>query len=136
MMRWLTTLLLATGSLWIIVAPQHLFAAVEPASALNPLVDYRYVGRVERDANGRIARDPTVVAQFKRLYACPSTKRHSGACPGWAIDHPLPLDCGGVDAVYNMQWLPLAIKTAPGRNSKDNFERTVYGGHAMSAGCP
>lgn len=63
---------------------------------------------------------------FRTLYACPSTGRHVGACPGWAVDHVVPLACGGIDAPGNMQWLPLAIKSCAGTVCKDRWERKVY----------
>ena len=106
------------------------------AQGLDPLQDYRYGGTVLRGPTGITLRDKAVVARFKELYACPVTQIHSGACPGWAIDHVIPLACGGVDAVYNMQWLPNEIKNQKGEFSKDHFERRVYGGNAMSKGCP
>lgn len=31
-----------------------------------------------------------------------------GACPGWNIDHVVPLCRGGADAVWNLQWLTVA----------------------------
>ena len=73
--------------------------------ALDPMVDYRYVGKVVRDENGDILRSARVLSAFKALWACPATGLHSGACPGWAIDHVIPFDCGGADAVWNLQWL-------------------------------
>jgi hypothetical protein len=106
------------------------------AQTLDPLKDYRYVGQVTRDATGATARSTKVIAAFKAQWACPATGLHTGACPGWAIDHVIPLDCAGVDAVYNMQWLPDSIKSAKGPFTKDHFERRVYGGHHLSAGCP
>ena len=106
------------------------------AQELDPLKDYRYTGSVQRDASGATARSAAVIAAFKRQWACPATSLHSGACAGWAIDHIVPLDCGGADAVFNMQWLPDSIKSAKGPFTKDHFERRVYGGHALSVGCP
>lgn len=106
------------------------------AQTLDPLKDYRYTGQVLRDAKGNTLRSTKVIAAFKKQWACPVTGKHSGACPGWAIDHIVPLDCGGVDAVWNMQWLPDEIKSAQGTFSKDHFERRVYGGNNLSKGCP
>lgn len=106
------------------------------APMLDPLVDYRYQGVVHRNANGSTARSQQVIAAFKKEWACPATGLHSGPCPGWAIDHVIPLDCGGVDAVWNLQWLPDQIKSARGEYSKDHFERRVYGGRGLSKGCP
>lgn len=116
---------------WGIVFIDHASAQV-----LDPLVDYRYTGVVLRDADGKTLRSTKVIRAFRKLYACPSTNAHIGACPGWSIDHVGPIDCGFADAVYNMQWLPDEIKSAAGPFSKDHFERRIYGGNGLSAGCP
>lgn len=108
----------------------------QSSAALDPLVDYRFTGVVVRDVNGETERSTTVISAFKRIWACPSTGKHSGPCKGWAIDHVVPLDCGGADAVWNMQWLPNQIKSAKGPFSKDHFERRIYGGNKISKGCP
>ena len=106
------------------------------AQELDPLVDYRFSGVVVRDASGNIKRSGKVLTAFRKLYACPVTGAHIGACNDWAIDHVIPLACGGVDAVYNLQWLPDQIKSERGEFSKDHFERRIYGGHNLSKGCP
>jgi hypothetical protein len=103
---------------------------------LDPLVDYRFSGAVIRDVDGTTTRSTKVINAFKRQWACPSTGMNKGACPGWAIDHVVPLACGGLDVVWNMQWLPDQIKSERGEFSKDHFERRVYGGNEMSKGCP
>jgi hypothetical protein len=41
-----------------------------------------------------------------------------GACHGYVIDHIDPLECGGADAPFNMQWQT----TAEGK-AKDRWER-------------
>ena len=51
-----------------------------------------------------IVRDPGQVTAFKRGHPCPATGRSGGACPGWVVDHMLPLSCGGADLPSNMQW--------------------------------
>lgn len=48
----------------------------------------------------------------------------TGPCPGWYLDHVVPLDNGGCDAVSNLQWLPWYLKAS--RVGKDRFERDVY----------
>lgn len=106
------------------------------APSLDPLVDYRYTGAVSRNADGSTLRSAQVITAFKARWACPSTEAHSGSCPGWAIDHVVPLSCGGADAVWNMQWLPDQIKSQRGEFSKDHFERRIYGGNGISKGCP
>ncbi len=102
----------------------------------DPFTDIRMGSTVERAANGSTKRSRAVTIAFRKLYPCPSTGKRTGACPGWALDHPIPLDCGGRDIVANMQWLPDQIKSAPGPYSKDHFERRIYGGRGISAGCP
>lgn len=79
-----------------------------------------------RTANGDILRRADVIAAFRKVHACPSTGLYKGACPNWAIDHPVPLACGGKDEVSNMQWLPLPIKSAAGIYPKDRWERKIY----------
>lgn len=120
----------------LIVALMLLIASTAYSDELDPLVDYRMGETVMRVDSGATMRSKKVIAKFKELYACPSNGNHSGACPGWAIDHVIPLACGGRDAVYNMQWLPATIKSASGSDKKDRFERKVYGGNHISKGCP
>lgn len=52
--------------------------------------------KVERSAKAR--------AVFVRENPCPATGQPRGACPGWVVDHVVPLCAGGVDAPANMQW--------------------------------
>jgi 5-methylcytosine-specific restriction endonuclease McrA len=46
-------------------------------------------------------------AEFMRENPCPATGKTSGACPGWQVDHKVPLCLGGpeVDSIRNLQWL-------------------------------
>lgn len=104
---------------------------------LSPYKDYAMTATPPvRNADGTTKRDPRVIAAYRKLYPCPSTGLKTGACKGWALDHTRPLDCGGVDAVWNLTWMPDAIKSAPGPNSKDHYERKIYGGKGISPGCP
>ena len=94
------------------------------------LVETRYCGveNIRRDADGSIHRRSDVLRAFRAMYACPSTRLHSGSCPGWQMDHPIPLARGGCDAVSNIQWLPIEIKTCRVWYCKDRWELTVYQG--------
>jgi hypothetical protein len=59
---------------------------------------------IKRNQFGAIARSQSSIAAFKKLYACPATGKHYGACPGYVIDHKDPLACCGQDDPSNMQW--------------------------------
>lgn len=110
--------------------------AMASVSAQDAYTETRVGSVVLRTADGSIKRDARAVSAFRKRWACPSTGQKTGACPGWSVDHVVPLACGGRDAVWNMQWLPEAIKWDAGAYSKDAFERRVYGGAGMSKGCP
>ena len=96
------------------------------AQPLNPLVEQRYCGPPSRNAAGEILRSSAVLTAFKRAHPCPVTGLSTGACPGWAIDHIIPLACEGCDAVSNLAWMPNAIKSCAGTICKDRWERKIY----------
>ena len=50
------------------------------------------------------ARDSGQRAAFVRQHHCPATGKARGPCPGWVVDHIVPLCAGGADAPGNMQW--------------------------------
>jgi hypothetical protein len=101
---------------------------LEPASpAIDPLKEYRQCGAPARLANGEIRRRADVLAAYKRLHPCPVTGLATGACPGFAINHVIPLAKGGCDAVSNLQWVPNSIKSCAGRHCIDRWERLYYG---------
>lgn len=104
-----------------------LVLAASAAAAAPPPADPRYCAvSPARTASGAILRSRAVLREFKAAHPCPSTGKATGACPGWAIDHVIPLACGGCDAVVNLQWLPDVIKSASGAQAKDRWERTIY----------
>lgn len=57
-------------------------------------------------------------AQFKLMYPCPATGAVKGPCPGYVIDHIVPLACNGPDEPTNMQW-----QTVEEGKAKDKWER-------------
>lgn len=54
-------------------------------------------------------RSAAEVLAFKRHNPCPATGERRGACPGYQLDHVMPLCAGGADKVENMQWLSSRI---------------------------
>ena len=72
----------------------------------------------KRDAHGRIARSATQVHHFKIQNPCPATGYFSTHCPGYVVDHIVPLCACGVDRPENMQWQSVAEA-----KEKDRFER-------------
>ena len=77
----------------------------------------RKASGVPRDSKGRIERSSKATSAFKSQHACPSTGKHSGACPGYVIDHVTPLKRGGADSPSNMQW-----QTKEAAKAKDRVE--------------
>ena len=110
------------------------FVVTVAAAQPNPYQELRYCGPPARDASGTIIRSSSVLSAFQRAHPCPSTGLKSGSCPGWAKDHVVPLACGGCDAVYNLQWLPNAMKSAAGVIPKDRWERVVYADPTVYSG--
>jgi hypothetical protein len=56
--------------------------------------------------------------EFQLEHPCPSTGDRSGRCPGYIVDHVIPLACGGADRPRNMQW-----QTVAAAHAKDKWER-------------
>src|ERR1017187_4896437 len=50
----------------------------------------------ERDVSGRIKCDPAARREFQRQHPCPATGKTARACPGYAVDHIMPLKRGGL----------------------------------------
>lgn len=68
-----------------------------------------------RNSNGKIARSSNAKTQFRKTHPCPATGRTMGACPGYVIDHIVPLKRGGSDTPSNMQWQTKAAAKAKDR---------------------
>lgn len=95
------------------------------SQTLDRLVDYRQCGFVDRYDSGAIKRSSAVLSAFKKLHPCPSTGLTTGSCPGWSMNHSIPLACGGCDAVYNITWTPYQIKTCSEPWCIDRYERKI-----------
>lgn len=104
----------------------------------NPLEETRYCGAPIRDSHGLIVRSHAVLAAFQHIHPCPSTGLTKGACPGWSLNHVIPLACGGCDAVSNLAYLPNDIKSCSGVHCVDRFERKINAAippHPDTANC-
>lgn len=113
----LLALALACASAWAVLP-----APGEPGAIADP----RYCGEPARDSKGRIARSRAVLRDFAKTFPCPATLQPVPSCPGWAIDHTIPLASGGCDAVHNLTWLPDQIKSCSQDYCKDRFERIYH----------
>lgn len=69
-------------------------------------------------ADAKTIRSASAKAEFKRQQPCPSTGARRGPCPGYVIDHVIPLCAGGADDPMNMQW-----QTVIEAKEKDRDER-------------
>ena len=58
----------------------------------------------ERTWRGRLKRSRVAREAFQCQTPCPSTGLGQGACPGYVVDHIVPLKRGGADLPENMQW--------------------------------
>jgi hypothetical protein len=90
----------------------------EPGTPGAP-ADARYCGEPERDSHGVIKRSATMRARFVKAWPMPQDGQV------WYVDHVIPLDVGGCDLPFNMQWLPARLKTCA-VYCKDRFERDIY----------
>src|SRR6266852_29264 len=53
-------------------------------------------------------RDPAQRAAFVKEHPCPSSGKTKRRCPGYVVDHIVPLCAGGRDHPSNMQWQTVA----------------------------
>lgn len=66
----------------------------------------------------KIKRSMSARDSFKYQSPCPANGKARGRCPGYIIDHIVPLACGGPDDPSNMQW-----QTTADAKAKDKWER-------------
>ena len=83
-------------------------------------------------AAAKIPRDPAQVRAFKQQNACPATGKIRDKCPGYVVDHIIPLCAGGDDAPSNMQWQDYKTSLL-----KDQWERQLctWQRHRPSPNC-
>ena len=118
----------ATAIAAFFTALLFLVCALTPSNVQAGPVDQRYcysITDIPRDLQGRIIRSSKPVYAFRLAHPCPVTFKTTGACPGWSIDHVIPLASGGCDILENMQWLPNEIKSCAGKFCKDRWERII-----------
>jgi hypothetical protein len=63
-------------------------------------------------------RSRTLRAEFMRENPCPATGKTQGPCPGYQVDHAVPLCLGGqvVDAPKNLRWITVEDHKAKTRD--------------------
>ena len=76
-----------------------------------------YCTSCQRDSRGRILRSKEARRAFRAKNPCPTTRRTTGPCPGYVIDHIKALKHGGCDTPDNMQW-----QTREEAKAKDRVE--------------
>lgn len=129
-MAWLNAKLTLMQSLNTWMTKMHgkfIMLAIFISLSVNagPLDETRYCGAPQRYADGSIKRSSAVTVMFKVLHPCPSTLSAIGPCPGWQMNHVLPLACGGCDTVSNLVWVPVSIKTCTESHCVDRYERRI-----------
>lgn len=118
----LTLILLLVLLLAGTAATAQLPARGEPGAPDDP----RYCGEPERYESGRIKRNTAMLDEFAKVFPCPQTGEPVTSCPGWALDHVLPVALGFCDRQDNIQWLPWVLKAGRGKLPKDRWERKIY----------
>ena len=78
------------------------------------------ISLVAPQAVAKSHRDPAKRAAFTKMHPCPSTGKARGRCPGYVVDHVVPLCAGGRDHPSNMQW-----QTQEDAKKKDRIEREM-----------
>lgn len=102
---------------------------VDPA-----LLETRYCGAPRRDAQGTIIRRADVVRAYWAQHVCPTTGLYRSPCPDYALNHNIPLACGGCDSVSNLTAVRIDAKKII-----DSLERKISASNPPqpdTAACP
>ena len=70
-----------------------------------PLLAALLAGSFSMSVDARVPRSMAERAAFIRANPCPATGLRRGTCPGYQVDHTIPLCAGGPDLRSNMFWL-------------------------------
>lgn len=82
---------------------------------LRKFAAFSFIAICMGGAHAQTHRSTDEVLAFKRQNPCPSTQGRRGACPGYQVDHVMPLCAGGADKTENMQWLSVVDHRAKTR---------------------
>lgn len=102
--------------------------------ALGRITTYFLLCVLMLSATAADARSAAERMEFHRSNPCPSTGKTSGKCPGYVVDHIIPLCAGGADDPGNMQWQELQASKAKDkqewRQCRD-LKRVHHGDHQL-----
>lgn len=111
----------------ILLIPLSVLADMPAPGTPGAPNDPRYCGEPARYADGTIKRSQAVLNRFVAVFPCPATLEATTSCPGWQINHIIPLASGGgCDAPLNLMWAPVQIKTCATWWCIDRWERTYH----------
>lgn len=82
---------------------------VAPSTTASTRATPRSKAEIQHQAvQDRESRSRAMRSAFQHLSPCPSTARSTGSCPGYIVDHVVPLCAQGPDLPSNMQWQTVA----------------------------
>jgi hypothetical protein len=100
----------------IVITALGMGLAAQPGAARGPAKAGALPSMPKSEA-AKVTRRPAEKRAFEKANPCPSTAETGGACPGYVVDHVVPLKRGGADSPSNMQW-----QTTEQAKAKDRVE--------------